>query len=325
MMTRFWWKFAASICILSMLASCSAAQTTQVDREPLRVEFTQWWGDYTLIIAQERGLFEKYGVNVEPVYYKAYYKSLPDLASGQIDGALLNVGDVLNVSVHTDVIIPAAYDDGGPNTIVVTPSIKSIYDLKGKKLGVPLGSSGEFFVTQMLQVGGLKPSDVSILDYDPSEVPDALGKEIDAGLTWEPYTSISEQKGNHVLVNSVVGTMLYPSVIVFRKDVVESRPEDIRAFLKAWFEAVRFRQQNPQAARQIIANYLGVPLSGVELASSVKLLGQADNQTLFATGLNGRASTLQNIASLNVNFLVRIGTLTQRPDLTLMFDGRYLR
>lgn len=324
MTPRSWWKFAAAFCILSLLASCSSIPTPQAAREPLRVEFSQWWGDYTLIIAQERGLFEQYGVNVEPVYYEVYSNSLSDLASGQLDGGLVNIGDALNVSAHADVSIVAAYDDGGPNAIVAIPAIHSINDLKGKRMGVPLGSSYEFFIIQMLGDEGLKPDDVSFFDYDPAEVPNALGRDIDAGLTWEPYTSLAQKKGNLVVAHSDSDEMLGADVIVFRRSIVETRPDDVRAFLKAWFEAVEFRQQNPQAARQIIANYLGLPLSNVELESPVKLLGQTDNLTLFENNPSGNAPSLENISMTNADFLIRLGTLTRPPDLSLILNGSLL-
>jgi NitT/TauT family transport system substrate-binding protein len=283
------------------------------------------WSDYTIIIAQERGLFEKYGVEVEALFYESYYDSLPDLAAGQIDGSMPNIGDALNISRHTDLNIVAVYDDGGQNAIVASPFITRVSDLRGKRLGVPLGSPYELLVTQMLETGGLALSDVSLFNYDPSEVPNAMGDYIDAGLTWEPFTSESIQNGDRILFTSNSETMLFPGVIAFRRETVNSRPYDIHAFLKAWFEAVKFRRQNPQASRQIIANYLGVRVDTIELESPVKLLNQSENLELYQPSPDSTESELQQIAAANASFLVRIGTLTDLPDLAAILDGSFLR
>lgn len=324
-MMRHLRTFALFLCCLSLLASCSGfAAPTPPPAPPLRVEFSSWWGDYTLIIAQEQGFFEKYGVDVELVYYEVYYDSMADLAAGQVDGGLYNLGDALNISRHTDIKLLAVYDDGGPNTVVVTPGITRVSDLKGKRLGVPLGSAYELFITQMLETGGLSISDVTLFDYDPAEVPAALGESLDAGFTWEPYTGEALSKGNLVLFTSSPTELLFPDVIAFRGDVVAARPDDLRAFLKAWFEAVEFREQNPQAARQIIANYLGVPVRTIEVSSPVNLMDLADNISLYTAEQNA-IPAIHKVARLNTDFLVRIGTLTDHPDFTEMFDISYLR
>jgi NitT/TauT family transport system substrate-binding protein len=319
------WKLTAVICILSLLASCSALATPPVPSSPLRVEFSSWWGDYTLIIAQQRNLFEKHGVDVELVYYDLYYNSLADLASGQLDGGLYNIGDALNVARHIDVSVLAVYDDGGPNTVIATPQIQRISDLKGKRVGVPLGSSYELFIDQMLDTGGLSPSDVTLFNYDPAQIPAALGDSLDAGFTWEPYTSEALSEGNVVLFTSSPEELLFPDMIAFRREVVENRPDDVRAFLRAWFEAVEFRQQNPQAARQIIADYFGVPVSDIEASSPVKLLSLGENIALYTASEPNAVSPIQKIARINVDFLVRIGTLTEYPDFIEMFDAAFLR
>lgn len=319
------WKFLQIAVVLSLLTSCGAFEPAPATRAPLRVEFSSWWGDYTLIIAKERGLFEKYGVDVEPVYYDVYYKSLADLSAGQLDGALMNIGDALNTSRHANIVIPAVYDDGGPNTVVASPDITRVPDLKGKRIGVPIGSTYELFVVQMLETGGLKLSDVSLFDYDPADVPAALGVDIDAGFSWEPYTGEALSKGNRILFKSNETSMLFPDVIVFRREVVESQPDQIRAFLRAWFEAVEFRRQNPQAARQIIAEYLKVPQDTIEFNSPVTLFNRENNLDLYRVGADGGASPIQQIASINTDFLVRVGTLTSNPDFNAMLDESYLR
>lgn len=126
-------KAALLALLLNLLASCAGLSTTPVPASPLRIEFTQWWGDYTLLVAQEKGFFEKYGVQVEPVYYDIFSKTYPDLASGQLDGALIAVGDTININRSSPMTIIAVYDNGGDDAVIVGPEINSIEDLKEKQ------------------------------------------------------------------------------------------------------------------------------------------------------------------------------------------------
>ena len=46
-----------SLVIITLASSCSAQQSG-LQNAPLRIEYTQWWGDYTLIVAQEAGFLK---------------------------------------------------------------------------------------------------------------------------------------------------------------------------------------------------------------------------------------------------------------------------
>jgi len=317
-------KIIAALWMFTLLASCSLfpEQGTE-ENEPLAVEFTAWWGDYTLIIAQEMGLFEKYGVEVQPVYYETFSRALPDLAAGQIDGGLFAIGDAINVARHTDLMVVAVYDSGGFNTVVSVPEIGQVRDLAGKRVGVQVGTSYELLIREMLASVNLKMSDVTLVNIDPEAVPSSLGKTIDAGFVYEPYTTEAIASGNNLLLKSSEFIGLYPDVIVFRGTVVKERGEDIRAFLKAWFEAVEFRSQNPAQARQMIADYFGTSIDNILPDEALKILTLEDNYEIFKTEA-GTMRSIYQTARLNADFLVRMGVLSTQPELETLLSPAYL-
>lgn len=317
-------KIIATLWLFALLASCSLFPEPAIEEnEPLMVEFTAWWGDYTIIIAQEKGLFEKYGVKVQPVYYETFSLALPDLASGQIDGGLLAIGDAINVAKHAEVRAVAVYDNGSLNTVVSVPEISQVRDLVGKRVGVQVGTSYELLISEMLASAGLKMSDVSLVNIDPEDVPSSLGKTIDAGFIYEPYTSEAVARGNNLLVKSAEFIGLYPDVIVFRNAVVRERGEDIRAFLKAWFEAVEFRRQYPAEARQIIADYFNASIDEITPDDALEILGLQDNYEMFKPEENAKRS-IYRTARLNAGFLVRMGVLSTEPDMEILLTPAYL-
>ena len=317
-------KILAVLWIFTLLVSCGfSPQADAKDKEPLVVEFTAWWGDYTIIIAQEKGLFEKHGVKVQPVYYDTFSLALPDLAAGQIDGGLFAIGDAINVSRHTDLKVVAVYDNGSFNTVVSVPEIGQIRDLAGKRIGVQVGTSYELLISEMLASAGLKMSDVALVNIDPENVPSSLGKTIDAGFIYEPYTSEAIAKGNNLLLKSTEFIGLYPDVIVFRASVVRERGEDIRAFLKAWFEAVEYRRQNPAEAQQVIADYFNTSFNEITPDDSLEILSLQDNYEIFKPEENTNRS-IYRTARLNADFLVRIGVLSTQPDVKALISPDYL-
>lgn len=318
------WKILAAMCVLALIPACGS--TTPIEeKEPLKVEFTNWWGDYTLLIAQQTGLFKKYNVNVKPVYYDVFSKAIPDLAAEQIDGGLFAIGDAINVNHYTDVKAVAVYDNGSLNTIVSVPEIFSLASLKGKRIGVPIGTSYELLIGEVLKSVGLTTSDVRLVNINPEDVPLNLGDTIDAGFVYEPYTSQAIAEGNSLLINTDQFVGLYPDVIVFRASVVEQRQEDIRNFLKAWFEAVQFRNENPDEAIRIIAQFQQVPENKITPDAQLNLLTLDDNVAIYKQQDNQEQRSIYDTAKLNADFLVRIGVLTTYPDLNTMLDPSFLK
>ncbi len=320
---RFFRIFSALLLVVILISACSGGGASSAPKEPLRVEYTQWWPDYTLIVAKEKGFFDKAGVNVEPVYYANFPQALTDLPAGKIDGALYAIGDALVISQSIGLKVVAAYDDGGYNTVVARPDIASIADLKGQQVGVLIGSSYELFVRQMIKSAGLGPSDVKLVNVDPSEVPQRLSKDIAAGFVWFPDEAVAQ--GNHVIYQKEDAPGLFPDVIVFSEDVVKSRPDDIRAFLKAWFEAVEYRKQNPEEVREIVAKYTGLPLEQIMIDDQIHIMNLQDNQASFQPeGANGAFSLLQ-ATEINAEFQTQSGTISKLPDFASFLDSSFLK
>ncbi len=312
-----------SLVIITLASSCSAQQSG-LQNAPLRIEYTQWWGDYTLIVAQEAGFFEKHNVQVEPVYYDVFSKAPPELAAGYVDAGLFAIGDVINLSPYAPLKVVAIYDLGGTNDLVATRPIKSVADLRDKPIGVTLGTPYELYVLEMLKAAGMQSSDVRMINVDPEDVPAALGNNIQAGYVWEPYkTQALAIDGNHILASSEQISGLFPDVIVFRESVLQERPEDVKAFLRAWFEAVEYRNENPGKANEMIARVLKLPIS--EVSGNARILTLEESLALLSNTPPQGMRPLLDTAKLNAEFLLRIGTISSLPDYEAIFTNEFLK
>lgn len=312
-------------CQLQPPWSVGASGTAQPST-PLRVEWTDWDGDYTLLVAHQLGLFEKHGLTVEPVYYHSFPDTLPDLAGARLDIGLLGIVDALNLANRIDARVIAVYDTGGLTSLVAGPEINRPTELRGKRIGVGFGTSGEMVVRDILRRAGLTPLDVTLVDLDASQVPAALRqRRVQAGVTYEPYTTQALQDGARLLANSPLSALL-PDVIVVRGDLARQRPEAVRAFLAAWFEAVQYRLDHPQESRQIIAQRTGhseADLAAGLAGGDLTLYTLDDNRRLYA-GSAAAAQSIYQIARTNLDFMIASGSLTTLLDIRRIFDSAYL-
>lgn len=304
-----------------LLAACTGPAAS-ASKRPLQVEYTNWEGDYTLLIAQEKGLFEKHGVQVEPVYYADFNQALPDIAAGKLDAGLFGLFDTFNVASLIDAKVVAVYDSGGVTSVMAAPGIQSLQDLKGKRIGVTFGSSGEMVIRDALYRGGLTQRDVTLVNLPVAEIPAHLPKDIQAGVTYEPYSSQALQAGNKALASSEASSLL-PDVIFFRSEVVRQRPEDVRAFLAAWFEAVEYRLANPAESRQIISKATGLAEKDL-ISGDAKLMTLRDNLRYFSEDSASDQMSIYAIAQVNMKFLVDSGNMTSLMEIRGLFDPSYL-
>jgi len=314
-------KISLLILLTFILTSCAGLQTASNPKRPLRVGFTQSWGDYTLLVAKDQGYFEKWGVQVEPVYYDVLSDTYSDLAAGQIDGALIAVGDAININRNAPMKVVAVKDNGGDNAVIVGPEINNIQDLKGKTIGLVLGSQYEQTVVEMLQSVNLSTSDVTIVSLDPKDALSALQSgQVQAAYVWEPFLSKALASG-YKSIYPVEQRHNFPSLIVFSKSTVEDRPEDVRAFLKAWFQAVGYRLQHAGETRDLAAKYIGINTNEVPRDDNLRIFAVSDNKSLFDIK---SPNSLYSTTKVTSDYLILSGLLAEKVDPLELLDPSYL-
>jgi NitT/TauT family transport system substrate-binding protein len=276
-----------------------------------------------MAIAQNRGLFEKHGVNVEPVFYTTYSEQLSDFSSNVLDGALLTLTDALLLEAKrpgsSRVILITDYSDG-QDKIVATEAIQRVADLRGQGVGASQGSFGEMLVRQMLNQNDMTFSDITLVNIGPEEIPDQLGQDIVAGHTWGPDLARAEEVGAHVIFSSADTPGLIADIFLVQDQLVEERAEELQACVDAWFEALAWWQANPAEANAIIAEVIGVAPAEVS-AEGVRLLNQQDNVRAFTAG---RDISLHENGRISIQFLASVGSFTTAPDLEQLLDSSFI-
>ncbi len=310
--------------IACLVASCVGAAPTPAPA-PLRVEWTFWQGDYTLVIAQKMGFFEKYGVDVELVRYDTASSSIPDLAGAKLDGGIYTMSDIILASSVADIQGVMVTDNGGIFSIVSSPAVNSLADLSGKRIGLSLHTTIETYISHALGTVNLTTNDVSFVDMDPQQVIEAIPNRIDAGIVWEPYTTQAVERGEKILYQSTSYSSFNTKLVTFRKDVLQKRPSDIRAFLKAWDEAITFRIHDPSESLAILAVATGLPATSLNLTKDITLYNTQDNTDLFRDTSGTQNTSIYYIALYNRDYLINLGYITTSPDINALLDSSFLK
>jgi taurine transport system substrate-binding protein len=205
-------------------------------------------------------------------------------------------------------------------TVRKSANIKAPADLKGKKIGVPFGSTSHFRLLGFLKQNGLTESDVTVLDLRPDALVAAwIRGDLDGGYVWSPAKS-------KLLANGGVPFRTYDKLdaagyviadlIVARSAYVQQYPEAVSGVLHAYGRALTLWKTKPSDAAEIVGKQAGVSADvarhDLDEYDFVPLREQLSPTWLGAPGHPGQfAAVLKRTA----DFLVELKSIRSAPDL----------
>jgi ABC-type nitrate/sulfonate/bicarbonate transport system substrate-binding protein len=200
-----------------------------------------------LWIAQEKGFFAKYGVNVQQVYMPGSPVMIASMASGQVH--LANSGGTAALGAAAgglDLRVIGTFTSRIPFDLVVRPNVKNPKDLRGKRIGVQV-IGGTIWMAAMLGLEHLgldsRRDDIQVVAAgDQTMLSQALEKgTIDATVVDSAFSSDLKQRGFPTLVElSKTNIPFVSNGIVVRASYLIQQPDAARNTLKAWLEGVAY-------------------------------------------------------------------------------------
>jgi NitT/TauT family transport system substrate-binding protein len=138
-------------------------------------------------------------------------------------------------------------------TVLANSPIKTVADLKGKRIGVTtLGSLTDWLTRKLSQQQGWGPEGIQVMPLGavPARLAAMERGELD-GMVIESATGyeLEEQgKGRNILLFGDIEKHFYTHVIYATDEIIAKRPELLRRFLRGWFKTVAFMKANKAAA-----------------------------------------------------------------------------
>ncbi|MEO8701120.1 MAG: phosphate ABC transporter substrate-binding/OmpA family protein [Kofleriaceae bacterium] len=183
----------------------------------------------------------------------------------------------------------------GGDGIVVRKDIKEISDLKGKTIVLAQNSPSHFFLLNMLQNGGLKPTEVTMqFTKDAFQAAQAYNsdKNITAVVSWAPdiYTlTDNPASGNKLLVSTQTANKLIADVWFARADFARDNPEVVEGLVKGIFDAVAELQSegNKNTVGPMMDTFYKLPAgTGVKMLGDAHWTNWGENSDFFLVSNN---------------------------------------
>lgn len=212
-----------------------------------------------LWIAQDKGLFTKYGLSVDLKFIQ------PGTATQALLGKSLDItnpgGELIEAGLNGERVV---FFSGILNRVVFSmyskPEIRTVSDLRGKVLGVTQpGATTDFAARILLQQAGLSPvKDAKILYLKGMEpILAALSQgNIDAGIISAPATLKARQAGFKELVDITEKNIpMIHAAFASTRDYLKEHPGRAKQFLQGYLEGIKVARADAELAKQIIGKY----------------------------------------------------------------------
>lgn len=235
-----------------LLTGCTQKSDSDKDEVKLRLKWihqAQFAGYHT---AEQKGFYEKNGIDVDIIPGGAESPSIQMVASGSEDFGIVGMGQLMEARAK-DVPVVALATIYRKNPLIwfsVNPNITTVQDFVGKKVGVTIGSNSDMLFRAMLKKAGVDINQIETVPvkYDISIL---LTGEIDAyeGYMINQPLSAREHGFETYIINPTdYGINFYGDTLFTTEEMIEKNPDLVRRFVEASLDGWEYAYDNPDEA-----------------------------------------------------------------------------
>jgi NitT/TauT family transport system substrate-binding protein len=312
---------------------------------PLVVAINTWAG-HSPGIVYNNGLdpnpgsqYKKLGLEVKFVLIEdpaaklaAFRKGDVDIMWDTVDNWAREASILAEQNQKAKSVIMQDWSRGGDG-IVSLSSIKSIEELRGKKLACTQFTPSHFLLLYLLSQSGLSPMDRAAVENNvifTSDAPAAAAmfkaRQVDAAVTWEPDLSGAvTARGDeaHVLVSTVAASNIIADTLIARQDLIDRAPETVRNFVHGWFQGIETMKKDPANSYAIVGKALKLDNDTVSgMLSGLKLTPYPDNAQFY--GLTGGKAHYETLFDTAFVIWRKKGLVTRPVDAKDWVDARFI-
>ncbi|HEX2556104.1 MAG TPA: aliphatic sulfonate ABC transporter substrate-binding protein [Microvirga sp.] len=269
-------------------AAVAAAGATSLSRpasaaagEPRIGYIADFPGASLFAIAADQKLWEANNLKPDLKVFTNGPIQIQALGAGSLDFGSIGPGPIWMAATGRTKIV-AVNVVSFSDRVIAQPGINSMADLKGKKVGVTQGASGEMILRLGLAKAGMTIQDIQIVPMDPGTVVAAFSSgQIDGAGIWYPL--VETIRGRVPNMKELVSNNdFYPDTsfinpFIARNEVVRDNPELVKAYLRVLKKAMDYRAANLDRSVELTSAFLGVPAAPLaNVAKSLKLLTSAE-------------------------------------------------
>jgi len=229
-----------------------------------------------LVITRQQVALEKHfapqGINVKWVEFSSGPPMLEAMNVGSVDyGAVGDSPPVFAQSAGSAIVYAAGapISDGQGILVAHDSAIRTLADLKGKRVGFTKASSAHNVVLQALEKAGLTYDDIIPVYLSPSDAGPAFANgSIDAWSIWDPYFAIGEAKQNgRVLVNAYEITKTN-TFFIANRDFAKNHGAVLQQIIDVTIASAKWAEAHRDEVAKSLSAVTGVPLDVQTIAAN---------------------------------------------------------
>jgi sulfonate transport system substrate-binding protein len=246
-------------------ASLSSAARAQASLKEIRIGYQKTG---VLVIARQQAVLEKRfagrQIGIKWIEFTSGPPLLEAMSTGSVDlGAVGDTPPIFAQAANANIVYVAGsrITNGQGILVPANSGIRTIADLKGKRVGFTKGTSAHNVVIATLEKARLSYEDITPVYLTPPDAGPAFANgSIDAWAVWDPYFAIGEKRQNgRILVNAheVAKTN---SFYLANRDFANAHVRETREVIDGLADAARWAEANRADVAAALAAVTGVPL-----------------------------------------------------------------
>ncbi|MEN8303928.1 MAG: ABC transporter substrate-binding protein [Campylobacterota bacterium] len=283
---------------LSLSALTFSGCSNKESGEELHVGMNTWPGYEPFVLAKDLGYLDE---RVRVSRLDSATNVIRSFKSDLIDVACITLDEAIIMQETSEdeikVITIMDFSTGG-DVIIANKNIKSLKELKGKRIGVESTALGAFMLARAVDfTPELTMSDLKILNigYEHHQN-DFETNKIDAVITFEPIkTRLLKSTNAHVIFSSeqIPGEIL--DVIVVKSKTIKSKNSELQKMIDAWYETIEYIKQNRNESLKRMAKYENISLNEFAIAyTGLTVPSLVENRMFFKLKLKDSIKKIRN-------------------------------
>jgi len=256
--------------MIAIAAFAGGAALAQ-DVQDIRVAFSKWTGHTPIFSGIEKGIYEKYGLNIVPTFYQSGVDNMQGLMAGKQEISAFGTAPTLtayakgfDIRIFGMISNFAGIAQYEPSLIVAGKGVAiekgDIAALKGKKIALTLGTAAEQHLQGLLKKVGLTTKDVEMVNMAPPQQVTALKTgAVDVIIVWNPFGMLAAEQveGSTIVVEGAgpCENCYDPGFLLTTQDMIDAKGELIEKFYLASAEAMEWVRLNVDEAAEIAARW----------------------------------------------------------------------
>ena len=308
-----WFKKIVAVAVLSMATALAGVGASYGQDKTVRVGYQKYG---KLVLLKSRGTLEE---KLKPLGYKVVWTEFPSgpplleaLNVGAIDFGVTGEAPPIFAQAAGAPLVYLAYDPPAPQgEAILIPKdspLKSVADLKGRKVALNKGSNVHYLLVKALEKAGVKYTDVQPVYLAPSDALAAFSSgSVDAWVIWDPYEAAAEASTGARVLADGSGVVANYQFYFTSKNFLAHDAKAVDVVLEALNEADDWAKKNIEAVAAQLSPSVGLPASVLAVSLKREAYGilpisdaviasqQRIADTFFGLGLLPKAITVSDL------------------------------